>query len=137
MTLTEAIEELRRRNEPVPKPMQPPLPEEVAAMESLLGTSFHPDYKRLLLEASHVVVGPLEPATITRPESHTHLPKVVASARRYGVPVELFPICEDNADFYCLTKEGRVVFWSHNGWGPSSWANVASWVQDVWLADYG
>jgi len=137
MTLSQAIEELRRRNEPLSTPRQLPNAADVAAMESLLQTQFHPDYKRLLLEASDVDVGPFEPATITRPTSHTYLPKVVASARHYGVPDELFPFCEDNADFYCITKEGHVVFWSHNGWDPSAWPSLASWVQDVWLADYG
>jgi hypothetical protein len=136
MTLSEAIGELRRRNEQVPKPVRLPLLREVAEMQALLGVRFHPDYEQLLLQASDVVVGPLEPATITVPARHTHLPKVVASARKYGVPEELFPICEDNADFYCLAEDGRVVFWSHNGWAPSSWPDLASWIRDVWLADY-
>jgi hypothetical protein len=136
MNLDDAIKELRSRNRPTPKCFPLPARTDVAAMEVALGVQFHPDYVRLLLEASDVSVGPLEPATIMAPASHTYLPEVVASARHYGVPESLFPICEDNADFYCLTAEGSVVFWSHNGWDPSAWPNLASWIADVWLADY-
>jgi hypothetical protein len=136
MTLSEVLKELRRRDDPAPTSMPFPEPADVAAMEAVLETQFHPDHRQLLLEASDVSVGPLEPATITCPSSHTHLPKVVAKSRRCGVPHDLFPICEDNADFYCLTKDGCVVFWSHNGWDGRSWANLARWIQDVWLADY-
>ena len=137
MTLDEAITELRSRNEPLPVSRRLPTTSEVLEMQAELGLSFHPDYVRLLLEASDVDIGPLEPATITRPNCHTYLPNVVASARHYGVPEQLFPFCEDNADFYCLTHEGHVVFWSHNGWGASTWPDLASWIGDVWLTDYG
>ena len=136
MTLDEAIRELRSRKEALPSPLRLPNRSEVEEAEALLRVRFHPDYVRLLLEASDVVVGPLEPATITRPHSHTHLPKVVARARKYGVPENLFPICEYNADFYCLTEGGEVVLWSHNGWAPARWNSLAAWVQEVWLAEY-
>jgi hypothetical protein len=137
MTLDEAIAELRRRNEQVPIPMRLPEAREIAEIEAALGVRFHPDYVRLLLQASDVIAGPLEPATITRPSSHTYLPKVIARARSCGVPQELFPFCEDNADFYCLNKEGRIVFWSHNGWNSSTWPNLADWIAEIWLADLG
>jgi hypothetical protein len=137
MTLDEAIAELRSRSEPLPVPRRLPSHSEVMEMEATLSQTFHPDYARLLLEAGDVDVGPIEIANIVRPDSHTYLPKVVASARHYGVPEQFLPICEDNADFYCLTEAGHVVFWSHNGWSPSSWPDLASWIGDVWLADYG
>lgn len=133
--LDQAIAELRRRNEPVPLPLRLPTPSEVAAMEATLGVRFPDDYRRFLLEASDVVLGTLEPATITNASDHTFLPSVVASARIYGVPDHLFPICEDNADFYCLAPSGAIVFWSHNGATDERWPSLAHWLQRVWLEE--
>jgi hypothetical protein len=132
MTLDQAIRELKIRNEPTS--MQLPSFEEVKAMESLLGITFHADYVRFLLEASDVYAGFIEPATITDPNHRTYLPKVVARGRHYRVPEHLLPICDDNADFYCLTSDGQVVFWSHNGWDSWTLPNLAAWISDVWLA---
>src|SRR3954452_19324417 len=89
MTLDEAIKELRERNEPVPIPQRLPTAAEVDETERQLGVSFHPDYRKYLLEASDVVFGATEPATITDPESHTHLPTVCEEAWDAGVPKNL------------------------------------------------
>jgi hypothetical protein len=116
--------------------MRLPTPNEVADMQATLGVTFHPSYEKFLLQASDVNIGGLEPATITRPASHTYLPKVVEGARQWGVPDELFPICEDNSDFFCMTEDGKVVLWSHDGmWKPTVWPNLESWIHEVWLAD--
>lgn len=136
MNLDQAFEELRNRNEEVPIPSKPPKDSDVAVMEKQLGVVFHPDYRRFLKEASHIVYGPIEPATIMEPDSHTYLPKVVSSAKAYGVPNDLFPFCEDNADFYCLDATGAVIYWSHNGWDATRYQNLADWIEDVWLYDY-
>src|SRR5438067_1933106 len=116
MDLDEVLLLLRSRNEPVPRPLRLPTRAEVDDAEQRLAVRFHPDFRRYLLEVSDVSCGVLEPVTITRPESHTDLFKVVESAWvGYAVPRELLPICEDNADFYCMNTSGEVVFWSHNG----------------------
>src|SRR5262245_8391943 len=133
MLLDAVIAELRARSEAVPKPGRLPTPEEVQSIETELGLSFPPDYRKFLLEASDVVLGTLEPATLDDPESHTYLPEVIASARAYGVPAELLPICEDNADFYCITPSGTVCFWSRNGVTDESWPSLADWLKKVWL----
>lgn len=136
MDLDEAFHELRRRNEPVPRPLRLPTPEEVADAERRLAVSFPPDFRRYLVEVSDVTCGVLEPVTITRPESHTDLFKVAESAwNGYGVPRELLPLCEDNADFYCMNPTGEVVFWSHNCWSSEKWPGLADWIEQVWLAD--
>ena len=139
MTLDEAIAELRCRNEPVPRPARLPTEDEVSAAEATLGVSFHPDYRRFLLEASDVNSNVLEPATITAPESHTDLFRIAHRARgRWGVTGDLVPICEDNADYYCLTPDGRVIFWSHDAQAASGeeWPNLAAWIEQVWMYDY-
>jgi hypothetical protein len=115
MNLDQAIAELRRRNEPVPKPTRLPTVAEVDEAERQLGKRFHPEFRRYLLEASDVNYGTKEPVTLSEPGSHTSLHSVLESARVTGVPRELVPICEDNGDFYCANDSGEVLFWSHNG----------------------
>lgn len=135
MTLDEAIAKLRSCAQSVPKPLPLPTPEQVEAVEAELGVRFPPDYVRYLLTASDVVFGFIEPATVADPNFRTHIPKVVASARAYGVPSGLLPICEDNADFYCLTSSDSVEFWSHNGSTNESWPNLATWIEQVWIGE--
>ena len=102
MNLSDVIDHLRLRAERVPRPLRLSTIAEVDSTEVQIGLPFPSDYRRFLLEASDVVLGTLEPATICDPASHTHLTEVVSSARAVGVPHDWIPICEDNADFYCL-----------------------------------
>jgi hypothetical protein len=134
MNLNEAIKQLRALNEPVPKPLRLPTPEEVSATERALGVVFHPDYRRYLLEASDVVHGALEPCTIIPGGGHTDLiPMAQAAWRDLGLPNELLPICEDNGDYYCITDSGEIVFWSHHGSADERWPDLAAWIQEVWI----
>jgi hypothetical protein len=134
MNLDDAFRELRVRNEPVPRPFRLPTPAEVDDAERRIGVRFHPDFRRYLLEVSDVACGVIEPVTITCPESHTDLFSVAESAwDGHGVPRDLFPICEDNANFYCMNSAGEVVFWSHDGWSPERWPSLADWIEHVWL----
>ena len=136
MTLDAAIEQLRDLNEEVPNPLRLPTAEEVTAVEQELGVTFHPDYRRFLLEASDVVFGALEPATITDPDAHTHLPAICEEAwDSEVVPRELIPICEDNGDYYCLGPRGEIRFVSHNGPTDEKWRNLASWIEEVWIGE--
>jgi hypothetical protein len=137
MDLADALKLLRTRNESVPRPPRLPTADEVDDAERRLGVSFHPDFRRYLLEGSDVVCGIHEPVTITCPDSHTDLFKVAKKAwGAYEVPRELLPICENNADFYCMNPSGEVVSWSHNGWTSEKWQTLADWIEDVWLEDW-
>jgi hypothetical protein len=133
--IEEAIERLRRHSEPTPNPLVLPTEQQVATIEEALGIRFRPDYRTFLLKASDVVFGSIEPATITSPESHNHLPKIIESARDFGVPDELFPFCEDNNDFYCLDTSGEVVFWSHDCSSDESWSDLAEWIELEWIGE--
>jgi hypothetical protein len=136
MTMDEAIARLREMNEAVPKPMRLPAPDEVTAVEEELEVTFHPDFRRYLLEASDVVVGAMEPVTITDPESHTDLRSVSESAwEEMEVPRKLLPICEDNGDYYCMNKTGEIVFWSADGARDEKWKDLATWIEQVWIGE--
>lgn len=130
--------ELRQLNEDVPKPLRLPTEHEVALAESRLGVSFDPEFRRYLLELSDVVFGPIEPVTLAAPESHTHLDTVAHHAwSDWGVPGCFIPLCHDNADFYCVSKEGAVVFWSHDMRDVTGeqWPSVKQWIKDVWIEE--
>jgi len=130
-----AIAELRRLNQPVPVPAAAPTAAELDAAEQRLGVRFHPDLRRFQLEASDVVCGTLEPGRVGAGD-HTDLEMIVRDAREQeGFPAGLFPFCEDNGDYYALTSQGRVVFWSHDGPVDQDWPDLASWIEQVWIGE--
>jgi hypothetical protein len=132
------MEELRKRNQPVPKPARLPTAEEVDDAERRVGATFHPDYRRFLLEASDVVYRTLEPAQVTEAGGWPpHLVEMVEDARAYpGFPPDLLPFCEDNANYYCMDTSGEspeVVYWSHDGLTDEKWPDLAMWIEQVWI----
>jgi hypothetical protein len=133
MSLADSLQSLRRANQPVPKPMRLPTSGEISLAEKEIGTSFHPDFRRFLLEASDVVFGTMEPVTLTLPGAHTDLRKVTSSARKAGVPKEWLPVCESNGDYFCLLPSGEIRFWSHDGASSESWSSLSEWIDEVWL----
>ena len=106
--LGETLAKLRALDETGPKLV--PLPDErqIAAVERDTGVVFPPDFRRYLLEASDIMFDVLEPVTVIDPEMHTHFPKVLEMARDYGVPADLIPLCEDNADFTVLRRREKL-----------------------------
>lgn len=134
MNVAEVISELRRLNQPVPKPSRLPTDNEVRAAEEQLRVKFPDDYRRYLLEASDVIYGTLEPAVVTPDSGYRNLVVVAESAwEEMEVPRNLLPICEDNGDYYCLNERGEVQFWSHNGTTDEKWPDLATWIKAVWI----
>lgn len=129
------LRRLRALHRPVPIPQRLPSPAEVDAMASQLGLALHPDYRRYLLEASDVNFGTHEPATITTPHSHTHLPELVRDARELGLDPSWAPICCDNGDYFCQKPGGEIVFWSHGAETGERWPGLAAWIEDVWIGE--
>jgi hypothetical protein len=130
------IKRLHELSEPVPTPLCLPTPAEVAAVEQQLGVAFHPDLRQYLLAVSDVVFGSFEPVTVGDPDAHTDMISVCRGAwDEYGLPHDLIPVCENNADFYCLNNAGQVVFWSHEGAGAERWSSLAEWIEKVWIGE--
>ena len=71
--MDETIAALRALNEPVPNPLRLPTEQEIEQVEKELGVKFHQDYTHYLLQASDVVIGTLEPATIPSDSGHTYI----------------------------------------------------------------
>ncbi len=134
MDISDAIAALRELNEPVPKPFRLPTEAEVNQAERELRVRFHPDYRRFLREGGDVVYGTLEPARVGPDVGHLDLVEVCQDAwNLMDVPHDLLPICEDNGDYYCMNREGQVVFWSHNGADEERWPDLATWIEQVWI----
>ena len=133
MSLPAAIETLRERNEPVPRPFRLPTETEVTAAERTLGIPVPPDYHYFLLHGSDVAYGTLEPAVVIPDCGHLDLVELVQTAWEVGVPRDHLPFCEDNGDYYCLTPDSGVVLWSHDGLFSGRWPDLAHWIQEVWL----
>ncbi len=131
--LDEAIAELKHLNEPVPKPLRLPTLAEIEGVEKELGIRFHPDYALYLLEASDVVFGVLEPATIPKDSGHTYIVPMVKQAWAVGLSRELVPIVEDNGNYYCMNACGEVLYWSHDGDTNEKWPDLSTWIQEVWI----
>jgi hypothetical protein len=136
MNIQPALDQLRRLNEPVPKPRRLPTEAEVSAAESRLGMSFHPDYRHYLLHGSDIVFATLEPAVVTPNAGYLDLVQMVTEARELGVPAEWLPFCETNSDYHCLKPDGSVVFWSHNGATDETWPDLATWIVEVWIGEH-
>jgi len=136
MNLSDVIAELRELNEPVPKPLRLPTPDEVDAAEDRLDVKFPADYRRYLLEASDVVYGPLEPAIVIPDAGHLGLAGIAETAwGQMELPRNLLPFCEDNGDYYCLNQSGEVEFWSPDGATDEKWKDLATWIREVWIGE--
>lgn len=136
--LTDILDRLRQLNQPVPRPPRLPTASEVENVEDRLSLSFHPDFRRYLLEASDVVFGAIEPVTITNSEASTYLVSVTEDGRKHwNLPAEYAPICESNADLYCVRPDGKVVYWPHDGTSDECWPDVAAWIRDIWIGESG
>lgn len=135
-TIQEAVNELKSLSKDTPK--KPELPSDVLLddYEKRIGVKLPSDYRFFLKEASDVFVGYLQPFLISQDEdSGNELSGAINEAKELGVPTGWLPICEDNSDYYCIDQNGVVQFWSHNGFTDENWESLASWIQEVWIAE--
>ncbi len=135
MQIEEIIEELRALNEEVPKPLRLPSVEELDQIETDLGITLNPDYRKFLLSAGDVVYGVLEPALAIPDHPAQYLVNIAREAWQDGLDQGLLPICEDNGDYYCLNASGEVEFWSHEGASDEKWPSLAAWISEVWIEE--
>ncbi|MDR9437192.1 MAG: SMI1/KNR4 family protein [Thiohalophilus sp.] len=131
-TINETITKLSSLNEPVPMPLLLPDETEIESAENELGVNFHPDYRKYLEEASNVIYGVLEQATIPTNSDNTYIVLLAKAAWEMSIPGHLIPIAEDNGDYYCMDESGQVLFWSHDGSSDEKWPDLANWIEQVW-----
>jgi len=110
--------------------------EYIGNIEKVIGVKFSDDYKYFLLKVGRIDHGVIEPCTLFPEDGHTYLIEVHKDAKQlHGFPENSIPICQDNGDYYLLTRNGNVVFWSHNGTTNESWATLAEWIKEVWILE--
>ncbi|NVK22600.1 MAG: SMI1/KNR4 family protein [Kangiellaceae bacterium] len=106
-------------------------------IEEQLFISLPDDLRLFLLEVSDLIIGSLEPVTVTDPYSHSYLPEVAATAWDQGVPRHLIPICqiynEEGDQFYCIEKTGEVTLWQADEQHEDTWPSIWHWAKEVWL----
>lgn len=92
------------------------------------------EFKNFLIQASHLIVGSLEPVTVTDPNAHTHLPEVTAEAWQEGLPREFIVVCKITDGYYCISQEGEIQLWqNHEVVTDLHWDDIWNWVEEVWL----
>lgn len=107
--------------------------DDITEVEENIYVQIRGEYRDFLLTASDLVIGYLEPATVTEPSSHTYLPELTCHAWEQGLSRELLPICQTAEGYYCLDMEDQIVEWKNGIQEPGSWPSIWSWAADVWL----
>jgi SMI1-KNR4 cell-wall len=117
-------------------PFRAPTDTEIDAAEKRLNFKFHPDYREFLKGRGDVGDAVFEAAVILPGSGHLDLFEIAEEAwDEIGLSRDLLPFIMDNADYYCLTKTGGVVFWSHNGVTNEKWATFEGWYQQVCIEE--
>ncbi len=103
---------------------------EISSVEALLGFKFPTAYQEFL-KAGGDVQDALYEAALVRPGiDRLYLPNVAKEAWELaGVPRDWLPFIEDNGDYFLLSVQGEVTFWSHNGSSKATWPSFADWFQ--------
>ncbi|WP_247539064.1 SMI1/KNR4 family protein [Ralstonia pseudosolanacearum] len=134
--LVEAIEELKELSGG--RVTNVPLPDDelISEYESEVGFLFPEEYKYFLKQASNIFFGTKDPLVVTHDRTdRSELSNAIGEGRKMGIPHDWLPICEDNGDYYCITQNGQIRFWSGNGVANESWQDLATWVKEVWIAE--
>jgi hypothetical protein len=125
------LEMLREKHQAPIVPLELPDDDIITEVEEMIYVQIRGDFRNYLLEASDLIVGTLEPVTVTDPGSHTYLPDVASDAWANGLSRELLPFCKSADGYYCLDLEDEVVLWQ-DGSILGGWNSIWSWAEDVW-----
>jgi len=138
MSIEKAIALLREHHEEPPKPMRLPTEEEIKQAETDLGFVFPDQFRQFHLLASNVVVGTLEPGVVFADVlPYINLRSIAHEGWSLGVSKEHLPFCEDNGNYFCITPDGRVTYWDHDGASEYGSAfSFAEWIMNIWIDEY-
>ena len=113
-------------------PLRAPTDAEIDLAQEALGFIFPSDYRAFLKGGDDVANAVFEPAIVLPGCSRLDLVEIANTAWTVmGVSRRLLPFIEDNGDYFCLSANGEVTYWSHNGSVNESWSNLATWYQQV------
>jgi len=113
-------------------PFRLPTDLEIDAAENSLGMKFHPDYRKFLLNGGDVANAVFTPAVVLPGSGYCDLVEIAETAWKVmGVPRHYLPFIEDNGDYFCITSDGDIVYWSHDGATSERWSTLELWYQQV------
>ena len=133
--MEDVIELLRERHEGGLVALELPDEDRLVEIEEQLLIPLPGDYKEFLLNASDIICGSLEPATVMDDYAHNFLPEMAANAWDQGMPRYLIPVCETPEGIYAMSQEGSVLLWVA-GEGireEEEWGSIWQWAREVWL----
>ncbi len=133
--MEDVIELLRERHEGGLVALELPDEDRLVEIEEQLLIPLPGDYKEFLLNASDIICGSLEPATVMDDYAHNFLPEMAANAWDQGMPRYLIPVCEAPNGIYAMSQEGAVLLWVP-GAGISEeeeWGSIWQWAREIWL----
>jgi len=113
-------------------PFRPPTDAEIAEAERKLQFVFPPEYVAFLKSGGNVENAVFEPAVVLPGSGHLNLFEIAESAwGREDIPRDWLPFIDDNSDYFLLSQNGEVRYWSHNGTTNEKWPNFSAWFQQV------
>jgi len=99
-----------------------------------IGIPFNEETKIYFKNLPYLSYNGLDPLLLTgNPDKYHDLLRAVRDRREMGLPTDWLPLVEDNADYYAVRPDGKVAFWSHDGYTDEEWENIATWVREVWI----
>lgn len=131
----EILERLHELSEEVVSPLELPDEDQLVMAEEQLLLPIPRDFRHYLLNASNVVYGHLELATVSDPNMHTYLPELAANAWTIGLPRYMLPLCETAQGYYCIDPDGLVCLWEQGEFLDVQWDTLWEWIGDVWLEE--
>lgn len=131
--MEDVIELLQESAHSVAFGLELPDDDDLVVIEEELLLALPSDLRLFLLEVSNLVIGTIEPVTVTDPYAHTHLPETAAVAWDLGVPRNLIPICQTDNGYYCIAEDNEIGFWRGSEQQEESYPSIWHWAKEVWL----
>ncbi|WP_445494580.1 SMI1/KNR4 family protein [Photorhabdus sp. SF281] len=132
--LNDVIEEIERLSDGQRNDVDLPDDELISQYEKEIGFEFSNDYKEVLKKISNMFYGTIDLLSVTRDKKYYgELSQALSDAREQGLPENLLPICEDNGSYYCIDYDGKIKYWTLDGYNEESWSDLASWIKQVWI----
>lgn len=131
--MDDIIELLEDHHQDVAVGLELPSDDDLLDIEEQLFIKIEGDFREYLLNASHFIIGTLEPVTAADPQSHTYLCEVAANQWDHGLSREMLPLCECSDGCYFVNEEGEVGLWQNQQVQEEKWDSVWDWAQQVWL----
>ena len=131
----EILERLHGLSEHVVSPLELPDEDQVVQVEEQLLLPIPRDFRHYLLNASDVIYGHLELATVSDPNMYTYLPDMAANAWAIGLPRYMLPICETLKGYYCIDQDGLVCLWELGTFKDDQWDTLWEWITEIWLEE--